>query len=125
MKRSMLMLAAIGLMLAWSGESQAATPVGKCMACHSFDKGGPNRVGPNLFGVYGRTVGIKEGFRYSPVMTKHAWSWDEAHLKKWVCDAKEAVKEFSGDASARVRMPPMHMCGEKADPIIAYLKTLK
>ena len=125
MKKAIMMMVSVGLLLAWAGESQAASPVARCMACHSFEKGGPNKVGPNLFGVYGRKVGMAEGFRYSPVMKTHAWSWDEAHLKKWVCDARDAAKEFSGDAKARVRMPVLHMCGAKADPIIAYLKTLK
>jgi cytochrome c len=125
MKPLMLMLAAAGLMLTWSGESQAANPVARCMMCHNLDKDGPNRVGPNLFGVYGRQVGIKEGFRYSPVLKTHAWIWDEKHLRAWVCDANKAAKAFSGDASAHVRMPSLHMCGEKADPIIAYLKTLQ
>lgn len=124
MKTLMLMMATLGLMLAWTGESQAADPVAKCKVCHNFDKDGPNKVGPNLFGVFGRTVGIKEGFHYSPVMTSHAWTWDEAHLRKWVCNAPEAVKEFSGDASARVRMPPLHKCGADADAVIAYLKAL-
>lgn len=29
----------------------------RCMVCHTSDKGGANRVGPNLFGVVGRTSG--------------------------------------------------------------------
>ena len=37
----------------------------KCMACHTPDKGGPNRVGPNLWGVVGRKAGTHAGFAYS------------------------------------------------------------
>lgn len=125
MKYMITLWASVGLLLASTGMAQAASPVSVCMSCHSFNKGGPDKVGPNLFGVYGRQAGIKEGFRYSPVMQTHAWSWDEAHLRPWICNAKKAVKEFSGDANARVRMPAVHMCGDKADAIIAYLKTLK
>ena len=30
----------------------------KCAACHTFGKGEPNRVGPNLYGVVGRAEGV-------------------------------------------------------------------
>jgi cytochrome c len=124
MKTLMLMMATLGMMLAWTGESQAADPVAKCKVCHTFDKGAPNKTGPNLFGVFGRKAGMAEGFNYSPVMKTHAWTWDEEHLRKWVCNSPEAAKEFSGDSSARVRMPPQRKCGADADAIIAFLKTL-
>ncbi len=39
-----------------------------CVACHTFDQGGPNRVGPNNWGVVGAVVGHIEGFRYSRSM---------------------------------------------------------
>jgi cytochrome c len=58
------------------------------------------------------------------VMETHAWTWDEEHLRQWVCDSNKAAKKFSGDASAHVRMPAQHLCGAKADAVIAYLKTL-
>lgn len=125
MKRMIVMLAAAGLLLAWAGEAQAAVPEAKCKVCHTLNKDGINKTGPNLFGVYGSKVGMKEGFHYSPVMKTHGWTWDEAHLREWVCDANKAAKKFSGDASAHVRMPAQHLCGNKADAIIAFLKTLK
>ncbi len=39
-----------------------------CVACHTFDQGGPNRVGPNNWGVVGAAIGHIEGFRYSRSM---------------------------------------------------------
>ena len=41
----------------------------RCQACHTLNEGGPNRVGPNLHGVFGRTAGTLEGFNYSKAMT--------------------------------------------------------
>src|SRR6188474_156868 len=40
----------------------------KCAACHTFGKGEPNRVGPNLYGVVGRERGSHQGFNYSAGM---------------------------------------------------------
>jgi cytochrome c len=40
----------------------------QCASCHSFDKGGRNAVGPNLWNVIGAAKGRVEGFRYSQAM---------------------------------------------------------
>ena len=51
----------------------------KCAACHSLSPDGKAKVGPDLYGVIGRTTGTAEGFKYSEVMTKagadgHVWT---------------------------------------------------
>jgi Cytochrome c2 len=52
----------------------------KCAACHDFTKGGPNKTGPNLWGVLGRTPGTHEGFGYSGAMVEfgksHTWNFE-------------------------------------------------
>src|SRR3954471_4742383 len=41
----------------------------KCAGCHTFDKGGPNRVGPNLYGVLNEAKGAgRGGFNFSAAM---------------------------------------------------------
>ena len=52
-------------LLASADVGRGQTSANKCVACHTFDKGGRNLVGPNLYGVIGREKGSVAGFNYS------------------------------------------------------------
>lgn len=62
-----------------------------CQACHTIAAGGPNITGPNLHGVFGRKAGSLEGYSYSDGLKAAGWTWDAAHLDKWLTNPKADV----------------------------------
>jgi cytochrome c len=89
-----------------------------CAACHTFDKGGPNRIGPNLFGLIDKKQASYDGFAYSEALKALKGIWSVAELNKWLASPKDYVKgtkmAFAGVAKAQ----------DRAD-LVAYLKSLK
>jgi len=89
----------------------------RCTQCHTSQKGGPNLVGPNLWGVVGRDVGKHAGFPYSEAMKTHggSWSWDQ--LATYIHDPKAAVP------GNKMAFPGIKDNAQLAD-LLAYLRKL-
>ncbi len=62
----------------------------KCAACHTFGKGEPNRVGPNLYGVVGRQK-ASENFNYSAAMKGQKGNWTPEDLDTYLTNPKAMV----------------------------------
>ena len=60
----------------------------KCAACHTFGKGEPNRVGPNLWGVVGRPKASEAGFNYSAAMKAQKGNWTPEELDVYLTNPR-------------------------------------
>lgn len=58
---------------------------GRCAACHTINQGGPNGLGPNLFGVMGEAVGTGHGgYAFSDALRNHGGTWDWETMSEWL-----------------------------------------
>lgn len=88
-----------------------------CAACHTFDKGGSDGVGPNLWNVTIRGRGARSGFSYSPGMAAKGGKWTYADLNHFLWKPKKFVSDTKMNFIG-LKKP------EDRAAVIAWLRTL-
>jgi cytochrome c len=105
-----------GTVLASANIANGKSLEGRCAQCHDATKGGPNKIGPNLFGVVERPRASHPGFAYSSAMKSKPgnWTYDELFkfLKSPAIDIPGTKMSFAGLRSAQDRID-----------LIAYLRS--
>ena len=86
-----------------------------CRSCHSTDKDGRHKVGPNLNGVFGAKAGTKADFKYSDAVAKSGITWSEETINEWLVKPKDFLP---GNKMAFAGVPKP----EDRKALIAYLK---
>jgi cytochrome c len=122
-----LMAAAVSLALvccaAWPATAQEIDPakakaqfLSSCGVCHTAEKGGANRQGPNLHDIIGKSAAARGDFKFSDALKTSSLVWDEATLDRWIEDA--AAMRPGTTMAYRQRD------ADRRKLVIAYLKTL-
>ena len=91
-----------------------------CAACHTFDKGGPNRIGPNLYGVIGSAIAEdRGGFAFSKALQEKGEhkTWTLDNLNAWLFKPQEFAK---GTKMTFIGLPK----AEDRANVIAYLNSM-
>jgi cytochrome c len=107
----------IAVRLASSDPAKGQAAAKQCAACHTFEKGGPNRVGPNLYGIVDRAKASVAGFNYSAAMKAKGGNWTYEDLDVFLSSPKGYVPGTSMSFAGLSRG------GQRAD-LINYLHTL-
>jgi len=89
----------------------------KCTACHVFDEGGANKVGPGLWNIVNADKGAVDGFGYSTALAEFGGAWDYTSLNAFLYKPKAYI------AGTKMNFAGLKKPQDRAN-MIAYLRSL-
>jgi cytochrome c len=90
-----------------------------CQQCHTFAKGEPNKIGPNLFGVMAENIASVPNYQFSAALAADKGDkWDPDKLNQWLHSPQSFAK------GTKMSFPGLPKVQDRAD-VIAYLQSLK
>jgi len=108
----------IEVLLASASAEKGQAAAKPCLACHTFEKGGPNKVGPNLYGIVGDEKGHgRNGFNFSAAMKAKGGTWTFDELNQFLANPRGFVP------GTAMSFAGIQRDSQRAD-LIAYLNTL-
>ncbi len=107
----------IASLLASADAGAGANVAKKCAACHSFDKGGANKVGPGLWNIVQRPIAHSDGYKYSSALADMDGAWSYEALSHFLA----APKDFA--PGTKMSFAGIRKDDDRAN-LIAYLRTL-
>jgi cytochrome c len=108
----------IAPLLAAADASAGKAKTSLCTSCHTFEKGGPNRIGPNLYGIVGDEIAHdRGGFAFSEGLKAKGGTWTLDNLNAWLWKPQTFAK---GTKMTFVGLPKAQ---DRAN-VIAYLNSL-
>lgn len=105
------------LLAAASVENGAQQAVARCGTCHTFEQGGANGQGPNLYGVLGGPLGHSAGFGYSGALKEKGGTWTLEAMNEWLLNPKGFI------AGTSMGFAGLKNNEQRAD-ILVYLNSL-
>ena len=106
------------VLLAKANVDRGKNTARQCQACHTFEKGGPNRVGPNLWNIVGSDRGEgRGGFNFSAAMKGKGGKWTFDELNKFLKSPRDYIP------GTAMTFAGINNDQQRAD-VIAYLDTL-
>lgn len=90
-----------------------------CLTCHTFKKGEPNKIGPNLFDIMEENIATVPGYQFSAALSKDKGEkWDPDKLNVWLHNPQDFAK------GTKMAFPGLPKVQDRAD-VIAFLESLK